>query len=102
MYVCFFCMCVYVCVCVCACVGMVAVKPCFRSMCAWDVCLDGIQPVRWQQTEASCSVRWKKFPLVQTRSKSGSVCTLVCVVVCVSGWCGAVLRLRRNPAPPQV
>lgn len=43
-----------VCVCLCLCWHR-RVNPCFWCMCAWDVCLDGVQPVGWQQTEASCS-----------------------------------------------
>ncbi len=32
--------------CVCVCVSWhCRVNPCFWCMCAWDVCLDGVQPV---------------------------------------------------------
>lgn len=76
------------------CVGMFAVQPCCWSMCAWEVRLDVVQPVGWQQTEASCSVRWKKFPLVRSRSKRSTLSVGVKMEEGGSGGDGGVTAMK--------
>lgn len=58
-------------------------------MCAWDVCLDGVQLVGWQQTEASCSEsdgrNFRSYRVVVNPEVCVRmcVCEYVCVCECV-------------------